>query len=132
MPAVESSELQESRRSLWIGLLTGPIVYALHFIVVYLLVEIACRVGWLQFQLWGLSGLSITVLGITLVAAAINAGAGVLEYREWRLRKEREGGTSGTYAPLMSLVGVWLNGLFTLTILMTGAPALVLMPCRWI
>ena len=132
MPVVESSEVQPHSRSLWIGLLTGPVVYAVHFIVVYLLVDVACRVGWLQFSLWGLSGLSIAVLGITLIAALINAGAGVLAYREWQARKDTEGGTQGTYAPLMALVGLGLNGLFTATILVTGAPALVLMPCRWI
>jgi hypothetical protein len=132
MPAIESSELQAHSRSLWLGVLSGPLIYALHFITVYLLVEVACRVGWLQFQWWGLSGLSIAVLAITVIAALLNAGAGLLAYRAWQGRQERGEGTSGTYAPLMSLVGIGLNALFTVTILVTGAPALVLLPCRWI
>jgi hypothetical protein len=131
MPAVEPHELEDSNRSLWLGLLTGPLVYTVHFLTVYLLVEIGCRAGWLPFNLWGLSGLAVAVLGLTVLAAAVNIAAGVLEYREWQARKATQGGTEGRYAPFMSLVGVWLNGLFMLTILVTGAPALVLLPCRW-
>jgi len=131
MPAYDQREVQEGSRTLWIGLLTGPVVYSVHFMVVYLLVEGACRTNLVRFNVLGLSGVAVAVLGLTLLAAGINAYAGLMEYREWQVRKATQGGTEGTYAPFMSLVGVWLNVLFAATILVTGAPALFLLPCRW-
>jgi hypothetical protein len=32
----------------------------------------------------------------------------------------------------MAFVGLWLSGLFTVTILLTGLPALFLVLCDWI
>ena len=49
------SEIKEKPRTLWLGLLTGPVVYALYFIVGYLLVEMACQTGALQTAIGGLS-----------------------------------------------------------------------------
>ena len=128
---IEQQEIQSGGRSLWFGLLAGPIVYSVHFLVVYLLVEAACKADLLHFSVLSFNGIAVSVLVLTILAALINLVAGVLTYRTWQRRKDIEGGTQGSYAPFMALVGVWLNGLFAITILATGIPPLFLQPCGW-
>jgi len=127
--AFSQDEMQRGNRSLWFSLLAGPIVYSLHFMLVYFVVEAACVVGLLRFAWLGINGIAWVVVALTILAALLNGLAGVLAYRHWQQRKESEGGTRGSYAPFMALVGVSLNALFTVTILVTGLPALFLQPC---
>ncbi len=127
--AFSQDEMRRGNRSLWFSLLAGPVVYSLHFMLVYFVVEAACRTDLLRFSFWGLNGIALMVVTLTLLAALINGLAGGLAYRNWHARKESEDGTRGSYAPFMALVGVSLNALFTVTILVTGLPAFVLQPC---
>ena len=127
--AFSQDEMQRGNWSLWFSLLAGPIVYSLHFMLVYFVVEAACVENLLRFTWLGLNGISWVVVALTILAALLNGLAGLLAYRNWQQRKESEGGTRGSYAPFMALVGVSLNALFTVTILVTGLPALFLQPC---
>jgi|GEM_PF-953352 len=130
------SESKERPRILWLGLLTGPVVYALYFISGYLLVEFACQTGVLQSMLGGLSLVSVIVLGLTLVAALLTLLMGLSNFRRWR---QHYGGNRATVerttqsaVPFMLFGGILLSILFTTLILLTGIPMLVLQSCRWI
>jgi hypothetical protein len=121
----------QSTRPLWVSLLSGPIVYSLHFLLVYFLVEAACRADWLRFELLGLNGISVWVLVLTVIAALVTLYSGWRAWRRWRESKEHEPERLEGYAGLMSFSGVWLNGIFTGLILLTGLPALWLVVCDW-
>lgn len=126
-------ELDRSeRRWLWLGLLGGPVIYSLHFLIVYFLVEAACRANLLRFEVLGLNGISFWVALLTLAAALATAYTAWAAYRTWqRLRGADKVRLEGTPA-LLALSGLWLSGGFTLLILLTGLPALVLTVCDWI
>ena len=130
--ATTQQESREGWPSLWFGMLTGPIVYSLHFIVVYLLVETACKADLLQFTVLGINGVSFSVALLTLVAAGFTGYSTFVAYRDWRQTHPARAGRHEGYASLMALAGLWLSGFFTVVIVLTGLPALFLVVCDWI
>jgi biopolymer transport protein ExbB/TolQ len=132
-------------RSLWFGVLAGPITWTVHFLVGYGLVEVACRLRLLESQLLGLTALSVIILVLTLVALLVTLYAGFLAYRNWRrmqverregVKQRREAAERSDQRRLveesgrfMAFGGVLLNGLFSFVILVTGIPVLILPPC---
>lgn len=127
-PVRESSRY----RSLLFIFLGSPIIWGLHFMAVYGLGEVACKAGLLRFRVLWLSGPSVIVIVLTLIAFAAALYVGFLAYRRWqqvedddeRWRGEAEG-------EFMALVGLLFSGLFAATILVSGIPALFLRPCIW-
>lgn len=125
------SDIQEKQRTLWRGLLTGPLVYAVYFITGYLLVEVACNIGILQRTVAGLSLYAVIVLALTLFAALITLLNGLSNFRHWRHRPPTHKDPESA-VPFMVFGGVMLSVLFTGLILLTGIPMLVLQSCRWL
>lgn len=135
--------------SAWYFVLTGPLTWSVYFLVGYGLIEAACKAGLLEAQLLGLTVLSLVILALTLVALLVTLYAGFVAYRNWRpIGTHRELAMGqGPVAPMgqnaddrpsrpdedagrfMGFAGVLLNALFSLLILVTGLPALVLNPC---
>jgi hypothetical protein len=113
-------------------MLSGPIIYSLHFVAVYLLVEAACRVDGLRFEVLGLDGIAFWVVVLTLVAVLVTAYSGLVAYRNWQQLGGPEDRRFEDSATLMAFAGVWLNGMFAVLILLTGLPALFLVVCDWI
>jgi uncharacterized membrane-anchored protein len=125
------TRLDPDIRLLWLSMIGGPIVYSLHFLSSYLLVEGVCKLANPQSALLGRDGLVITILVLTVVAAAITLWMGLWTYRRWQQQHGDDGQLTEEVVPFLALVGTWLNGLSTLLILATGLPALVLLPCAW-
>jgi hypothetical protein len=124
-------------RQLWIQLLAGPVLWSVHFLVSYLIVEAACQAGW-NFTLLGMSGLSFLVIVLTVLAVLGTVLFAFKSYRGWRnfhgdrrLQDQfREGG--GWFegpVDFMYFSGLLLSILFAIVILMVGLPALFLQPC---
>ena len=95
----------------WIRWLTGPIVWTVYFMVVYLLVEAACE----MVVLGETAVLPLTLL-VTFITGAIIAAA---VYQAWRSADESFANKSS----------VSLNILFLLLTLAVGVTVLVLKPC---
>lgn len=118
------------RLSLWFGLLGGPFVWAVHFLLSYGLIEIACRTGlWMDFTVLGLSGVSFVVLLLTLAAILATACAGWLAHRNEPRTQDGEPGQAEERSAFMAHTGVLLCGLFGVLVLLGGISALVLRPC---
>ena len=116
----------------WFGLAAGPLVWALYHMLVYAVVSLACKWNMFQWQVLGLSGARFILIALTLVSVGVVAYAGWLSWRGWqRLRGEttREGDPPGGRFSFMAFLGLLLSGLFTVTIVVTGVPALVLDLC---
>ena len=124
-------ESKEKQRILWLGLLAGPVIYALYFIIGYLLVEFACNTGVLQRTVGGLSFYAVLVLALTLLAALITLLTGLSNVHRWR-RHTVSSGEPESALPFMLFGGVLLSLFFTSLILLTGIPVLVLQSCRWL
>lgn len=122
---------KEKQRILWLGLLIGPVIYALYFITGYLVVEFACNTGVLQRTIGGLSFSAVLVLALTLLAALITLLTGLSNVYRWR-RYIAVNGDAENAVPFMLFGGVLLSIFFTSLILLTGIPVLVLQSCRWL
>jgi hypothetical protein len=123
---------QPDPRSLWFSLLGGPIVYSVYFMAVYFLGEVACRVALGGVTLFGLNGISFWTAILTVVAALIAAYGGFTAYRNWQRTRRDEDQRLEESASLMAFIGMWLSGLFTGIIILTGLPALFWPLCDWI
>ena len=119
-------------KRLWFSFLAGPVVYSLYFLVVYTLGEFGCLSGLQYVGLFGWSTIRLGVTVLTIVAALVTLGVGVVSFRKWRqIRQELEAHDEG-YPQFMLFVGTWLNGFFTVIILLTGVPMLLGSYCEWI
>jgi hypothetical protein len=128
--------LSRLNRSPWFHLLGGPILWSAHFLVSYAWVEFACRVSLLALDstLLGLTVLSWSVLIFTFLAVLATLYVGWSAYRSWRgLRGQQETNEIDSWGlesrRFMALSGILLSVLFSIVILLTGLPALVLRPC---
>lgn len=120
-------------RRLWFCLLNGPVVYAIYFAIGYFFVEATCKADLFAFTVLGLDMISWTVVVLTVLAAAVTGYGLALSLRIWRHTHDFDDPADDAgYAPFMAFTGAWMSGLFTLVILVTGIPALVLVLCDWI
>lgn len=122
------TDYQENIRALWIGLLAGPVVYALYFIVGYLLAEATC-----QSDIIGLerADLDMVIGGITAVAAAILIGAVFYSIRTWQRNRSRSDDVGGALS-FMAYGGLLLSLLFVLLIGVTGVAVFWIDQCVWV
>ncbi|HKY53877.1 MAG TPA: hypothetical protein VJM08_06190 [Anaerolineales bacterium] len=123
-------------RSPWFHFLGGAILWSAHFLISYGWVEFACRANLLVLDstVLGVTVLSWSVLLLTLVATLAALYVGWSAYQSWRqLRSKEEAREIDNWSVeahrFMALSGIFLSALFSLVILLTGLPALVLGPC---
>jgi hypothetical protein len=131
-----SKPLSHLNRSPWFHLLGAPVLWSVHFLVSYAWVEFACRVRLLVLDstVLGLTVLSWSVLIFTLLAVLATLYVGLSAYRSWlRIRESKEMDELESWGVesrrFMGLSGILLSILFSLVILLSGLPALVLGPC---
>lgn len=137
MSHVVPSRQETNSRMLWIQLLAGPVLWSVHFLLSYLLVEAACQVGW-NFSILGMNGLSFIVIVLTILAIISTILFALKSYRGWKDlnpdRSLRDEFRESSYwfegsVDFMYFTGLFLSILFGATILMVGLPALFLQPC---
>jgi hypothetical protein len=137
MSQVAPPRQEANSRVFWAQLLAGPVLWSIHFLVSYLLVEAICTAGW-NFNILGFPGLSVLVLVFTALALIVTVSFAFKSYRLWRgvtqdrsLRDQFRETSSWSEGPLEFgyLSGLLLSALFGLTILAVGVPALFLHPC---
>jgi hypothetical protein len=131
----------ENTRSLWWILVSGPTIWFVHFMVVYLLAETACKTNWLAFRILGINGLAAIVVGLTVLAVVGTVIFGLQGLRIWRKGRdmgvqEGELGGKGYVDPearstFIGLAGMLLNLISGVIILLTAVPSLILRPCVW-
>lgn len=131
--------------SLWFASLGAAVVWAVHFMAVYLLLEVACRAGWQQRQLLGLNGAAAAVLIAGLLALPMVIASGLVARRVLAASAQQLGQQRGederveaavdrdddteAYPRHLGLAGLVLAGIFFLAIVAETVPALVLGPC---
>jgi hypothetical protein len=132
----ESTFVSRLARSPWFHLLGGPVLWLVHLLISYVWIEFACRTNLfvLESTLLGLNILSWSVLVFTLIVTFAALYGGWSAYGNWqRLMKQHQKNESTSWEiearRFMSLGGIALSVLFSLTILLSGLPALALNPC---
>lgn len=97
------------------ALLGPPLLWATHFLVVYVFVSLACLWRWHELRVQGLPLVESVVAGVTLVFAA----AVLLQTR-----------AAAQLQGFHGRVGLGVGLLFAAATLMVGLPTILVPPCR--
>ena len=100
-----------TRRSLWFGLLAGPLAWTLHELLSYALVRLVCATN---------AGFVLHV--VTLGALALAAAGVYVAVRAYGARTSQE-------VRFVAAAGALVSGVFVFAILMEGIPNAVVSPC---
>lgn len=98
------------------SMLFGLLVWAAHFLFVYVFAALACARGFASASLFGFGIVPATIVGSTAIAVLAVALHAAL-----RLREE----SHASRLPFMNDLGVWVDALGILAMLMTGATVIV-------
>lgn len=110
---------------LWLGILGGPVAFALVRLAGYVLLKGPC-VHSTTNSVLGLSTAQQLMAAITIVCALVAAAAGLLSWHIWRQtgRPEQEQTTGSIPSvPFWALGGLFLSAVFFVAILLTGGLA---------
>lgn len=118
--------------------LAGPVIWSVHFMLVYLVVEAGCTGDGPGLQLFNPPVPTVVTLAVTVVAAVACLGSAVYSYRRWQVERqelvnEAEPPTGDLNAydrhGSLAFAGFLLSLLAAVTVLFVGLPALVLPAC---
>jgi hypothetical protein len=128
--------LSSVTRSPWFHMFGGPILWIVHFLISYAWVEFACimKPRVLDSNVLGLTVLSWSILIFTLIVTLAVCYVGWSAHVNWqRLKRSRPKDEMASWEiearHFMAFSGIALSVLFSLVILLSGLPALVLETC---
>lgn len=126
-------------REVWVALLAGPIIWIVHFMLVYVVTEAGCTGEGPGLRLFDPPVPTIVTIVATIVAAIACLVAALWAYRRWQRRDDRSGTAmtddlaadleTGDRNGLLAFVGFLLSLLSFVAVLLVGLPALVLPAC---
>jgi hypothetical protein len=131
--AVDVSRDRRARRAL-VLFVAGPILWSVHFMLVYLIVEAGCSGDGPGLELFDPPVPRIATLAATAVAAVAALACAGWSWRRWRAGEhqpadEAGGLTDRDRGGTLAFAGFLLSLLSVVTILAVGVPALVLPSC---
>jgi hypothetical protein len=111
--------------------LAGPVIWSVHFMVVYLVVEAGCTGDGRGLDVFDPPVPTVTTHLATAVAVAACLACAGLAYRRWRQEQQAAsvGGEADESAGTLPFVAFLLCLLGVITVLFVGLPALVLPAC---
>lgn len=114
------------------SVLVGPILWFIHFIAVYSLVEFGCRANFSNLSFITPATIRLVSIALTLpVLLAVGYG-GVLAYRAWQTLDQDESAepARADSTRFLTILGMLFSALFLLSILFSIAPAFFLDICE--
>jgi hypothetical protein len=135
--AVDVSRDRQARWSLFM-FVSGPVIWSVHFLLVYLVTEAGCSGDGPGLRLFDPPVPQAVTLAATAVGAAAALGCALWWYRRWRAGEDAPaadeaadsaGDPTDHGGGTMAFTGFLLSLLSVVTILFVGLPALVLPPC---
>ncbi len=117
-----------------IGAISGMIVWAVWFVLVYALTGVGCRAGWNHTPAaFGANLLSVVMVASAALALALIGWLGWLGYRAWRAARDGGGPRAGQDTlqrqRFIAMAMTWLAVIAALGTLLTAVPMLMLDPC---
>lgn len=122
------------QRRMWLILLGPPLLWSVRFMAVYVLVEVACRTGFLGFSLLGLAGVAVVNLGLGLLTIAVTAWLTSMAYGLWRGAPEgdeRELDMAEGRRRTLALAGLGVGLLMIFVTVLEVLPVFFIAPCVW-
>jgi hypothetical protein len=132
-PAAVPLSTSGRARSTIVLFLSGPVIWSVHFLLVYLVVEAGCTGSGEGLSLFAPPVPTVVTIVATVVAAIGCLAAAGMSHRRWR-RDRQESGSRTDLAPAegvgtLAFVGFLLAVLGFVTVLFVGLPALFLPAC---
>ena len=115
--------------SLLYSITAGPILWFVHFMLVYLVAELGCRSNFNNVFYQTPETIRTIVLVLTVVVLLAVGLGGVLAYRNWQALPNTEGSTDDVRTRFLIMMGGLLTPLFILSIVATTAPTFVMNIC---
>jgi hypothetical protein len=113
--------------------LAGPVIWSVHFMVVYLVAEAGCTGDGPGLEVFDPPVPTVVTLAATVVAALACLAAAAWGQRRWRAYKQERGHGAGLEPPdlggSLAFAGALLSLLGFVTVLYVGLTALVLPAC---
>lgn len=100
------------------SLVTGPLTWAVHFLLCYLLTALACALGF--------GGVRVGIGVFTLIALGLIGYTALTNFRKWRQTRNAPGADIDAFFALNTLM---LCALSAVALLWVAAPAAMLPPC---
>lgn len=120
------------KRLMWLILLGPPLLWAVRFMLVYVLIEVACRSELLGFSLLGIAGVSLANLGFGLLTIALTAWLTLRAWGIWRQapdgpEHELDASTGRRRSLALVALGIGLLMIFVTTL--EVLPVFFIAPC---
>lgn len=117
--------------SLLYSITAGPILWFVHFMLVYMVAELGCRSNFNNVFYHTPETIRTIVLVLTVIALVGVIGGGGLAYRNWQaLPNAGDSDTTDVIRTrFLVMMGGLLTALFILSIVATAAPAFVVSVC---
>jgi hypothetical protein len=134
-------DVSRDRRTRWplFMFVFGPVIWSVHFLLVYLVTEAGCSGGGPGLRLFDPPVPKVVTLAATAAAAAAALGCAMWWYRRWRAGEhepaaDEAGDLAGGLTDhdrgwTLAFTGFLLSLLSVVTVLFVGLPALVLPSC---
>lgn len=113
------------------GILAGPIMWAFHFMIVYMVAEFGCRANFVNLPYFSPDGIRAFIGIVTVVFVFSVASGGIIAYRSWNTLQNNGEGDSpqNERAQFLVKMGLFLSALFILSIIFTAMPAFFTNTC---
>jgi heme/copper-type cytochrome/quinol oxidase subunit 2 len=116
---------------LWFGMIGAPIIWFVHFVIVWAIAEFGCAAGQASTVITG-GSIQVLVIVATVVGVIGTLGSAFVAYRSWR-QLERESADGGErrqgLQPFMAFMGMILGLLFTVVVILDVIPVFIVSTC---
>lgn len=116
------------KRNSLLSMVSAPVIWALHFLLSYAIVSLACADGYTGSSAVYLNVVQASIGAVTLVAVALLAHIALINHKKWQ-RARRSGTTGDDMSEFFALCSVRLCGLSAIALIWVAFPAFVLSPC---
>lgn len=113
-----------ARRSIFA--LSGMLIWAAHFGIIYGFTSLACARGFAETRLFGIGVVSLSIAVATLIAVL---GALAVIWQALRRRRAEQVGGDNSLPEFTSVMAVLIAGLSLVAILWEALPVLMMPPC---
>ncbi|MBA4142596.1 MAG: hypothetical protein H0X43_06210 [Nitrosospira sp.] len=126
--------LSDYRLDGWRGVISGFVIWAAYFVVIYAYLSVGCEKGLSDAELLGVNTVTLGLVAITMAALGSIGALGWVGFASWRAaargNSEDEKTTAGTRNRFTGLLMMMTSGLALLSTILVGFPVLLLHPCQ--
>lgn len=108
------------------SILSGPVVWFVHFVVVYSLADFGCRANFTNLAFITPDTIRLLIIVVTVVAVVLVGAGGIFAYRGWTRGKLT---SIGEHEHFLVVAAMLLSALFLFSILITTMPTFFLNVC---